>query len=226
MNHTRTLLLSTAFAAGLALVAGPGSRAEAAVAAPGFCTVDCGTGDTADVMILHFDESGNGTIAENGGPTTTLRGTLAADPNSGVGSLPVLTYLLPEPVVSGDVSFAEPGGGISDWLRFTDNTGVISGGVTGAGSRMIFYSDEELGELHPDLADVLVFPASLGTGNTLASVEIGPEGNNGFDYQPGGVPYPGNNEYVGISDAPEPGTLALLGFGIAATGLIARRRRR
>ena len=63
---------------------------------------------------------------------------------------------------------------------------------------MLFYSDIELGDPHPTLGDT-GFAGNLGTGNTFASSEIGPEnGTNGFDYRPGGVPYPQNNEYVGI----------------------------
>jgi hypothetical protein len=180
-----------------------------------------------DPMILHFDENGHATIAQNGGPTMNLVGVLAADPSvpSGGGSQPVLTYFLPQHVITGDVSFSEPGGGgkISDWLRFTDSSGSISGRVSGAGARMIFYSDFELGEANTDLADT-GFPLNLGTGNTTASAEIGPEGNNGFDYRPAGVPYPSNNEYVGISDIPEPATLALLGASLVGLGVIRRRR--
>ena len=51
---------------------------------------------------------------------------------------------------------------------------------------MIYYSDFELGELDPDLADT-GFPANLcGTGVncTVGPVEVGPEGSNSFDYQP------------------------------------------
>ncbi len=147
----RTILVATTLVAGLVLTVDTSATASIIGLVPGGCTSDCGIGDP---MILHFDENGNGTIAMNGGPTTSLTGVLATDPsNPNSGGVPVLTYFLPLPVVSGDVSFAEPGGGISDWLRFTDNTGVISGGVTGAGSRMIFYSDLELRVFNGDLAD-------------------------------------------------------------------------
>ena len=76
-------------------------------------------------FLFRFDEDGNGTITvgPNGIPTT-LRGSLQPDPSQGPGDLPrlVLTYLLPEPVVFGDVSFAEVGQppGVSDWIRFTN----------------------------------------------------------------------------------------------------------
>ena len=151
MRVIPNILAATALLGCLALNAGMTARA-AVLEAPGSCTVNCGGTSTPDVMLLHFDENGVGTIAENGGPTMPLIGMLAADPSTGGGGggVPVLTYMLPEPVISGDAAFAEPGDGTcstatasncSDWLRFTDNTGAINGGVTGAGSRMIFYSD-------------------------------------------------------------------------------------
>jgi PEP-CTERM motif-containing protein len=179
-------------------------------------------------FLVRFDENGNATISVNGGPATTLRSGLAPDPTlpAGAGQQLALTYMLPEPVIAGDVSFAEVAGGpISDWLRFTDAAGHLNG-ATGEGTRMLFYSDVETGETGPDLAD-RGFPVNLGTGNFLAQLEVGLEGNNGFDYRPGGVPAPLNNEYIGISDAvPEPETVALMLAGLGALGFVARQRRK
>jgi hypothetical protein len=182
-------------------------------------------------FIVTFDENGNATIKVGAGPTVTLPGVLLGDPAAPPGSPLALTFMLPEPVVTGSVSFTEPGGGSSDWLRFTDAVGTISGAATGAGPRMIFYSDiPEPGEARA-LADVGP-PANITAGNFLAcgvspfcAGETGTEGSNGFDYRPGGVPAPLNNQYVGISDAPEPTSLALLASGLVAMGLLVRRRR-
>jgi hypothetical protein len=105
-------------------------------------------------MILDFDENGNATIAVNGGAAVPLIGMHERDPSApaGSGGLPVLAYALPQPVISGTTCFDDPpsyGGGLSDCLRFTDNTGVFSGAVTGAGSQMIFYSIAEAPSLWP-----------------------------------------------------------------------------
>ena len=198
---------------GLALIGALGTNVGAIPvnALPGFSAV------LPDPFLLTFDENGHGTIAINGGPATTLTGILAADPavsQAGGGQL-VLTYFLPEPVITGDVSFTEPGSLIvSDWLRFTDNAGTISGAATGTGPRMIFYSEFETGETNPDLADK-GFPTNLGTGRFSTQLEVGSEGSNGFDYRPGGVPYPQNNQYIGISDVvPEPATVLLMASGL------------
>jgi hypothetical protein len=189
-------------------------------------------------MLLNFNETGLGlvspsTIALNGGPATPLIGTLLLDPSIPVGAPPFsgLTFMLPEPVVTGSVSFTEPGGGITDWLRFTDTSGNIAGAATGPGARMIFYSDisESSDPLGRPLADT-GFPINIGSGNVLALTgplgEVGVEGMNGFDYRPGGIPYPQNNEYIGISDAPaavpEPATLLLMASGLL--GLVGWRR--
>jgi len=182
-------------------------------------------------FLMRFDESFSATITIGpSGLPVALTGILAADPSVPpvVGVPLVLTFMLPEPVISGDVRILESAGGpVSDWLRFTDATGVINGGGTGTGSRMIFYSDLSDTDLNPDPAD-RPFPANLGTGLTATIVEVGPEGNNGFDYRPGGVAYPLNNEYVGISDTPpipEPETFALMMVGLGAVGFMAKRRR-
>jgi hypothetical protein len=91
---------------------------------------------------------------------------------------------------------------------------------------MVVCSDFEAGETDVSLA-YRGFPSNLGTGNFLAQLEVGLEGNNGFDYRPGGVPAPQNNEYIGISDAvPEPETYALILAGLGALGFVARQRRK
>ena len=154
---------------------------------------------------------------------------------AGGGTLPVLIYNLPQQVISGDVRILEPtatNAVLSDALRFTtgsgDGKGVISGAATGAGRTvMIYYSDFVPGD--PDdnaLADVGI-PHKLGHRNSVVNIaEVGPEGNNGFDYQPGGVPYPENNEYFGISDStvPEMGTWAMMIVGFLGLSFAGYRR--
>jgi len=177
-----------------------------------------------DPFRLTFDEFGNGRIEINGGAPTTLTGTLQADPAAGQagGGQLVLTYFLPEQVVAGDVRILEPGAAANlttDWLRFTGNSGTIGTATgpavaTGPGTRMIFYSEFEDGELNAAPADK-GFPTNLGTGNTTTILEVGTETNNGFIYNPG-APYPANNTYVGTSDGavPEPATVLLMASGL------------
>ena len=159
---------------------------------------------------------------DHGGSPTPLPGMLLADPaNADCPSCLALTYLLPESVLTGDVSIFDPvseGGGVSSWLRFTDDSGDIAGDAAGTGVRMIFYAD-------------VPFPDNIGTVNSLPGPTkmINADGTSSFDYQPAGVPFDQNNEYIGVigrtTTVPEPGSLALLGSCVVAMGLIAYRRR-
>jgi hypothetical protein len=206
-------LLVLALGLGLIVAVGTNNVGAQQLPAPGLSALV-----VIGAFVLSFNETGQATIQLAGGAPTPLTGTLQGDPATpaGPGQSVALTYLLPEPVIAGDVSFTEPGAlTASDWLRFTDNAGHHNGEATGAGSRMLFYSEVEPGETNAELADQ-TFPTNLGSGaNTLARLEVGVEGNNGFDYRPGNVPFPQNNEYIGISDAvPEPATLLLMGSGL------------
>ena len=227
--------------AGLALGLSPGAQADAIPPCAGTIatsTTPCGSSSSSDQSIsdpflVTFDENGTATISLNGGAAMPLLGSLITDPTQPVGGgAKVLAFNLPEPVITGTVSFTEPGGGVSDWLRFTNAAGAVNGGSSGPGALMLFYSDVESGETR--LADVGPPPVKTGDNilncgvNPFCSGEIGPEnGNNGFDYRPGGVAAPLNNEYIGISDTvvPEPGYQALLVSGLLGLGLLVRRSR-
>jgi hypothetical protein len=169
---------------------------------------------------LYFDEYGNGASGTNGGPLTPNPGFLAPDPNNG-NSLALL-YRLPMLVNSGDVLVTEPAGNVSELLRFTNP----NGGETGAqdATQMFYYSDNVDGV--DSLADFGGIPAILLANGTIA--EVGPEGNNGFDWQPDHAAYPNGNEYFGTSDGlatvPEPGSLLLLGSGII--GILGLRKKK
>jgi hypothetical protein len=173
-----------------------------------------------------FDENGNGAF----GP-----GALAPDPALG-GLSSALTYQLPFAVVPGDVLLTEPGGGLSDVVRF--NLLVDGAADDGIGSStLVFYSDNADGK--DALADT-GFP-SAPYPNLVLIPELGPEGDNGAFYTPGpGQPgFPSLTVPVGvdppqlelsvtyhfISDVsvPEPATLLLLTSGLVGISLLRRR---
>jgi len=140
-----------------------------------------------------------------------------------------MTYALPGGptlnLTDGDLFLIEPGeSGLSEFIRFNG---------TGAGATLVFYSDSTPGDPAPAQADI-GFPALFQT-NTLTRIELGAEGNNGFVYtpnsgQPGFVTVTGGPAiiatYVIKSDVPEPGTLLLLGLGLAGMGFGVWRRNR
>ncbi len=228
MVQALIFLLSIGLAGSLAATAGASAELRQLGPAPGSSATN-----PVGAFLLLFDENGNAVITINDGPPTPLFGSLLADPASGCPTCLALTYLLPESVATGDVEIFDPpseGGGTSDWLRFTDAAGDISGDPAGDGVRMIYYS--LAGPDDTALADV-PFPDNIGSQNAVfGPTETVSGGVSTFDYQPAGVPFPEDNEYIGISDEeappaiPEPASLTLLCGGLAAMGLIVRRRRR
>lgn len=209
----RTWVLVIAVVAGLLLL---DSSARSEVLPPGLSAVS-----PIGELLLTFDDRGNGTIAIAGGQPTNLTGSLLDDPaNPACPSTctPALTYLLPKSVISGDVAiFAPDGTDVAAWLRFTDDAGTISGAATGSGERLIFYFQSP-------------FPSNIGLENlVLGPTEVITDGVATFDYRPGDVPYPENNEYIGsitLAAVAEPASLTLFAsWMVVSTAFYFRRRR-
>jgi len=166
-------------------------------------------------VTLTFDENGNGVLTNTNGFFGALPASMMAD--SGPGGLAnVLFYgmLNPPGLTAGDVQVLEPGGSVSDVLRFDPTVG--GGGV-------FVYSDNT--EIDA-LADVGL-PTALSP-NFVNADEAGPECCNGIVYspspgQPGFVAGAGGPvTYVFISDTPEPSSIVLIVTGGAA--LLLRKR--
>jgi hypothetical protein len=170
-------------------------------------------------QVYTFDEFGN-----SSGPGISP-GVMQLDPSGGLPG-PVLVYNLAFPVVPGDVVLMEPGqpapGPYSDVVRFWDPTG-------NGPSQIIFYSDVSTTDPADAPADTGLPAQLLLTPTSPVFInEIGPEGNNGAIYTPGGlqgtIPGTVGLQYNIISDIPEPGTMALITLGSGLLLFLLKRR--
>jgi len=172
-----------------------------------------------DPFRFQFDEYGNGIISINGGPLQPLNGSLLADPTQ-PGKF-ALTYFLPQLVTTGDARVWDDfpfRTQLGDVLRFTNANGDLNGQVNG--DRMLFYSDNLEMEFPPAPADT-GFPAMLFPRDNGGVFETLPEGNNSFIF------FAESNQYIGISDLPEPASIIMLSIGaLCAAGCGWRRRPR
>jgi hypothetical protein len=164
-----------------------------------------------DPFRINFDENGHGSYQVFNpatgmyGPVVNDPGVIVADSTTPTGT--ALQYTLPQTVTGGDLGILEPSSTTctaatcSDAMRFITVAGT---------SVMRYYSDREANEAL-DLADSGL-PSNFNAGAFVS--EVGPEGNNGFMFVAGSGNPLITNFYVGISDVPEPATIALLATGI------------
>jgi hypothetical protein len=185
---------------------------------------------SADIVSVTVDENGNG-VAFNMtlGIMQNLVFTIEKDPGPG-GLALVLTYRIPFDVpspVAGDVLISEPGGGLSDIVRFNPRG---AGGVPGYAPALVFYSDAD--NMDSDKADIglptdryaLSFPVT----------EVGNENGNFADYHPGStdpgfvsgfdITYRFNSDVPAVPEPPA--VLLVSGAGLILMAYIAAVRRK
>ena len=172
-------------------------------------------------VLATIDEMGNGSFTSPVLGNASSPGFLAPDPGPG-GLASALTYSLGATplVVVGDLILQEPGGGISDVIRFNLDVTL--------GPTLVFYSELGGGAL----ADT-GFPTAFHTNTVTETETVLAGGATGFLYtptsnQPGFIPGAAVTYNI-ISDAatiPEPGTLSLLLLGTLTTSAGFLRRRR
>jgi len=161
------------------------------------------------------------------GTTTALPWELAPDPTGGLpDNYNVLIYTLPFAGVAGDVLLndtTEPTN--AGWNMMFPDYNILDVVRFDGNYHLIFYSDGSVDGISSP-ADTLVPPNPL-FANQVIIDEIGTEENNWANYYPqAGQPGfdPSYVRYLFISDVPEPGTLAMVGSGLAVLLFIARRR--
>lgn len=180
---------------------------------------------SADIVSVTVDENGNG-VAFNMtlGIMQNLVFTMERDPGPG-GLASVLTYRIPFDVpspVAGDVLISEPGGGLSDIVRFNPRG---AGGVAGYAPALVFYSDTD--SMDSDKADTGL-PADR-YGLTFSVTEVGDENGNYVDYHPGStdpgfvsgfdITYRFNSDVPAVADPPS--VLLVSGAGLVLMAYIA-----
>jgi hypothetical protein len=159
-------------------------------------------------VTFSIDEFGHGTVVFPGA-TFNDPGVLMADPGPG-GLASVFTYSMlgPPSVVAGDVLILEPGGGLSDLIRFN---AAGTGGDRNYPASIVFYSDDADGSTYPTTSGI---PTHIYS-NVLSVQEIDAGGASGAVYIPtAGEPgfVPGFHVVYNItSSVPEPGPVMLDG---------------
>jgi hypothetical protein len=181
-----------------------------------------GLAGSGDPFTLRFDEYGNGFVDNRDGKG--FQPLMGSIPTGGS----ALTFLLPSIVVTGDVRIWEDANKtiLSDILRFTNTTnGDINGSFTG--TILQVFSDIDTGDPNPPPADrgLPTVPVGYVYRDGGGVSEVGPEGNNGATYSPGGA---ADNIYIFVSDGviPEPSSVIMLSIGaLGAAGYGWRRQR-
>lgn len=166
-----------------------------------------------------FFENGQGKLELPTGAVIPIPGTLTSDPGPGglSSALTFTTHPQEELFVAGDVILIEPGGAVSDILRF--DPGIST--PAGLTQRIFFYSVDISGGLLADTG----LPSALYSNNVVIfENHSGPTAYTPTASQPGfeaGFPFPITYQ---IFSTPDTGSTLML-FGAAFLGLMFLRRK-